>query len=95
MTVDELKERMSFQEYRQWQEFAAAEPFPSERVDLAGALVSTVVFNVNRGKSKAAEIEEFMLIKRGLQRLEKSQPKPEQEDLHLINTMLAFGGKLR
>lgn len=96
MTVDELKDRISYREYRQWQEFAIAEPFPSERVDLAGALVSTVVFNTNRGKGKPAEIEDFMLIRRGLKNLEKAQQPPaEQEDLHLISTMLAFGGKIR
>ena len=77
-------------------EFHNTEPFFPERVDLAGALVSMVVRNVNRSKgSKAASIEDFMIVASTLKKSDEQILSPEEREAnHLRSTMLLLGGKV-
>lgn len=63
MTVAELKERMSYAEFVDWQAYYLIEPFGGVRDDLHAALVVAMLANVNRDpkKHKAAyKVSEFM-----------------------------------
>jgi hypothetical protein len=93
VTVQELKERMSAQEFMDWREFAASEPFLAERVDLAGALMSSVVANSNRPKNaKPYTISDFMIVQAAL---DKQAPDEDKlQELHLKNTILTLGGSV-
>lgn len=55
MTVEEMLDRMSHREYRDWQEFYALEPFGDERADLRAGIVASVIANVNRDAKKHPE----------------------------------------
>jgi hypothetical protein len=91
--VAELGETMSLSEYTEWQDFYRTEPFLAERVDLAGALVASIIVNVNRGKgSKMASVDDFMLVANGL----KSARVANDDDgsAHLRSFILSMGGSV-
>ena len=56
----ELLERVSARELSEWMAYAQMEPFGEERADLRAAIVAMTVANVNRGKGRAAKVEDFM-----------------------------------
>jgi hypothetical protein len=94
---------MSFAEFLHWQEFFAAEPPLSERVDLAGALISSVVANVNRSPDREpVSVEDFMVVRNSLRDLLKGKvAKAEREaeetiaaDDQLRMFILQMGGKV-
>jgi hypothetical protein len=94
VTVAELQDRLSLQEFWDWQLFAAKEPFLSERVDLMGALISSVIANVNRGKGqKPLTVDDFMIIARGLEG-DKMPPTPVDEDNYMKSVILRLGGRV-
>jgi hypothetical protein len=75
MTVEEMLERMSWQEFLEWQEYYGLEPFGEERADLRSGIVASVLANVNRDpkkRSKPFEPTDFMPY------YEKPKPSPEQ-----------------
>jgi len=84
---------MSLSEYQAWVEFLTVEPPLSERVDLAGALVSSVISNANRSsKSKVFSIEDFMIVRSSLQRrVGKSE---DLEVNHLRAFIVSMGGSI-
>lgn len=94
MTVGELKDRLSVKEFHDWEAFYLLEPFLPERVDIAGALVSSTLANVNRGKNqKAFSMSDFMVVSNGLAASEPQAANAnDAEDQHMIRTLLAFGG---
>lgn len=93
MTVQELTHRMSLGEYQGWVEFLTAEPPLSERVDLAGALISSVISNANRSKnSRPFSIEDFMVVRSVLQRRAARDEDPEAN--HLKVFVLSMGGSV-
>lgn len=63
----EIETQMSHGEFRQWQEFFAVEPPLVERVDLSGALVSTMLANIHRSPGASeARLADFMLVEQAL-----------------------------
>lgn len=85
---------MSLAEYGKWFQFYALEPFLPERVDLAGALVTTTLANINRGKNgKVREISDFMLVQNILK--QRVMDSDKKEAAHLMATMAMLGGKSR
>lgn len=93
MTVSELTERLTLREFYDWESFSLLEPFVSERVDIAGAIVSSTLANVNRGKSqKAFSMMDFMVVANSLKREVSEQDTSAAEDLHFTATMMALGG---
>lgn len=84
---------MTLAEFYSWQKFFVLEPPLSERVDLAGALVSSTLANINRGKNKKAfSIEDFMVVKQGVENSVKAE-KFTKVDSHLAFVVLALGGR--
>jgi len=84
---------LSYREYLDWMEFFALEPPLSERVDLAGALVSTTLANIHRGRgARSRSIEDFMLISRGLR--ERERDPVRDEEAHFFATMAALGASV-
>lgn len=93
MTVHELSERLTLREFYEWESFSLLEPFISERVDMAGAVVSSTLANVNRGKGqKAFTMMDFMVVANGLKRELSEQDESTAEDLHFMTTMMSLGG---
>ena len=82
---------MSLAEYGKWFQFYALEPFLPERVDLAGALVTTTLANIHRGKGKVREISDFMLVQNILN--QRVLDRDKKEAAHLMATMAMLGGK--
>jgi hypothetical protein len=96
MTVAELEHRMSLQEMRRWREFFIVEPTPVERIDLAGALITSTLANINRQRNaKPFTLQDFMLVERTLRAMEVSEPSEDREALHLMSTILALGGTIQ
>lgn len=92
MTVGELSDRMSMEEFHRWREFSRDEPFLIDRVDLGGALISSTIVNINRGKNAPpVSISDFMIVHRSM---DKKTSEEDREAAHLINTILALGGKV-
>jgi len=61
MTVRELLTRCDSRELTEWLAYYQIEPWGEERADLRAAINTTVLANVNRGKSQRAyKIEDFM-----------------------------------
>lgn len=88
---------MSLREYRRWRLFASTEPFLEERVDLAGALVSSVLANSNRARgSKARTISDFMLVRKGLEEEEVERRVAEDKDGsdQLKRFIVSVGGRV-
>jgi hypothetical protein len=73
------------------------EPFLSERVDIAGALITSTIANVNRAKAaKAFSLEEFLVVRNMLKSEEVKSATPEQrEALHLKTFILSMGGRVQ
>lgn len=73
------------------------EPFLSDRVDIAGALVTSMIANVNRGKGvKAFSLEDFLVVRNMLNAEEIKRSTPEQrEALHLKTFILSMGGRIQ
>lgn len=87
-------DRLSFREFADWQVFAASEPFLPERVDLAGALISSVLANINKGKGrKAFSISDFMVVERRV--AEADAPSAEASDQHLKRIIIGLGGRVK
>jgi hypothetical protein len=84
---------MTAEEFLNWQEFAATEPFLSERVDLAGALIASTAANMNRPKnSKPYSVSDFLLVHKAV---EEAGKKPEDAEAnHLKATIMLLGGKV-
>lgn len=81
---------MSLREFRDWQKFVTLEPLLSERVDVNGAMVASVIANVNRGKGQSAySIHDFMVVQRMLDQTRKPE---EAEEIHMRATILSLGG---
>jgi hypothetical protein len=84
---------MSLAEYWGWNQFVALEPFLPERVDLAGALVSTTMANIHRGKNGVVrKLEDFMLIQRVMEK--QTTDSLDREELHIRATIVSLGGKV-
>jgi hypothetical protein len=102
MTVGEMLHRVSPAEYRNWQRFSLFEPFPAERVDLAGALIATILANKDRRRgTPAVPIDDFLIIRQGLEEAEtralmaSATNDDEREDLALQMIMAKYGGRPR
>lgn len=80
---------MSYQEFMAWEKFLILEPVLPERVDLAGALIASLIANVNRSKGKPAfKIDDFMVVKARLdQEARDNQPDAPREEVHFFLTM--------
>lgn len=90
-----MAETISFSEYLRWQDFYVSEPFFSERVDIAGALVASTIANVNRGKnSKPASIDDFMVIANTIKR-QYEEKEASDDSSHLKSFILSMGGKVK
>lgn len=87
---------MSYPELCRWREFAALEPLPSERVDIAGAVVASTLANINRRSgAKPASLSDFMIVEKVMSRAsELSKTEEEREADHLRATILALGGSI-
>lgn len=85
---------MSLAEYWGWNQFASLEPFLSERVDIAGAVISSTMANIHRGKNGAVrKLEDFMLVQRVLEKQTANHLDREEE--HLRATIAILGGSVR
>jgi hypothetical protein len=94
LTVAELEERMSLREFTDWQAFNRLEPFLPERVDLAGALVTSMLANINRPKGRRAfSVDDFMLVARTLE-AGKPPPTPQQEADYMKSVIMGLGGEV-
>ena len=51
---------LTYKEYIEWKAFYSVEPFPEERADFRNALLTSVMINLQRGKNKAVELEDFI-----------------------------------
>lgn len=81
---------MSLHEFRDWQKFVTLEPLLSERVDVNGAMVASVIANVNRGKGQTAyTIQDFLVVQRMLDQTRKPE---EADDIHMRATIISLGG---
>ncbi len=52
MSVRELRSRVDFREFLEWEIYERVEPFQCDRVDYAGALLAAILANVNRDPEK-------------------------------------------
>lgn len=50
MTVEELLERMSLEEFREWQIFERVEPFGDRRADVLTGMICATLANIHRGE---------------------------------------------
>jgi len=55
-----MLQRMSSAELTEWIAFYSLEPFGGDTQYIGHAITAATVANVNRGKKKAAKVEEFM-----------------------------------
>lgn len=56
---------MGAQEYEEWQQFAALEPFGAERDNIHTAILAQLLFNAHkRAGVAAAKLEDFLLVDR-------------------------------
>lgn len=83
MTVGEMLDRMSAAEYATWMAVARIEPMGEYRADLRAGIVSSTIFNMNRGKSTAARSpKDFMPIQRDQERwVKEHDPMALEKDL--------------
>jgi hypothetical protein len=51
---------MPASEFYEWMAMESVEPFGDRRGDVQSAVVASTIANVNRGKSKAFEVSQFM-----------------------------------
>lgn len=75
MTVEDMLDRMTWREYREWLEFYEVEPFGDERADLRSGIVAALIANVNRDPKKHPQPfkpNEFMPF------YQEPPPTPEQ-----------------
>jgi hypothetical protein len=85
---------MSLREYQDWEKFNILEPFLPERVDLAGALITSTMANINRGKGKKPfSIDDFMIVEKSLQ--SSVDDSAERELLHMQRVIAGLGGEIR
>lgn len=59
-TVAELYETLTPQEMTEWQAYYQLEPWGAWRDNWHSAQLSTLLFNINRGKHPAAKVKDFM-----------------------------------
>lgn len=62
-TVEELQERMTYEEFQQWLALMEIEPVGEQRMDLRFAMLSALIANVNRDAQKrpqAYKLEDFL-----------------------------------
>ena len=60
MTRAELMARVSSAEITEWMAFSQIEPFGSDTQYIGPAITTAMLYNVNRGKGKAAKPADFM-----------------------------------
>ena len=85
---------MTLAEYHSWQKFFELEPAIPERVDLAGALISSTLANVHRGKNtKAYSIEDFLVVRKSIELKTRKVDEVSRVDSHMEFVVLALGGR--
>jgi hypothetical protein len=84
------------EEYYQWMEFYAEEPFPSERIDLVGAQISSMIYNMNRGKnSPARDVSDFMIIARTQRAKVEAEDENARSERQLKVFIASMGGTIQ
>jgi hypothetical protein len=82
MTRAELLSRISAKELRDWEIFAAVEPFGEERADIRSATICCILANINRDPKKTSAFE----IKDFLPKFDPPEPMtPDEIKAHLLN----------
>jgi hypothetical protein len=74
-----MLEEMSWEQLREWHQFAQLEPFGEERDDLRAGIVASTIVNSNpyrKKGAKAAKASDFVLKFR---EVKKAAPKPMNE----------------
>jgi hypothetical protein len=99
MTVEELSSRMSYGEFERWKRYEAESLFLSDRVEMAGAMVSSTVANVNRGKGQppydVIDFAPFMKSAMEEARLRAATIQADNEDAAILQRLvLSFGGSI-
>lgn len=85
-----MLDRMSAREFAEWAIYFSLEHLgesPEERADLRSAIVAATTANANRGKGRAAKLDDFM------PRFEDAEQSPQQ--LHQSMIALARQGERR
>lgn len=81
---------MSASEFQEWMEYFSIEPFGEERADYRAGIISSTIYNVNRGKNRVLKPEDFM-PKFINEKSKKQSIKQMIRTVELLNTM--FGGQ--
>lgn len=97
MTVAELGERMSSQEFRDWMVFDSIEPFGDTRADLRQALTTSMMYNIALAQSnskKRSTYKDFMPFDRSRKASPSTQANEPRSPEVLAAKFAAFtGGK--
>jgi Protein of unknown function (DUF4035) len=93
-TVEELGERMSSSEFREWTVFYANDPWGEARADLRSAHLASLFYNAHRSKdAPVGQLADFVLFRPFEPEAKRETETEEEAGIRLMNQLRAVAAQ--